>query len=384
VIITPSPFPAFIVNGMLPPDAPKYPEGSFVPLKLSPQYSAVAGAEASQLLFSQSYLVGLKAAKTSQAFSQLNTRKVQEDVAYNVSATYYNAQISARQLEILRGNLQRLNQLAAISQVQYQNGVLKKSDADRIRVNITNLQTQIANLETGYTQQVNTLKFLIGMPVTQPLGIVSNIDETEDVAISLNRDENIFARRTDYQILNKQRELYQLERKNVNAGYAPSLSAFGNFNYQAFRQNFDFFDANKPWYNSSAIGLSLNIPVFDGLRKRAQAQQSTIRTRQVGNRTQQLEESITLDVVNANARLANARTALVAQRENRGLAEQVYGQTQLQYKEGVASLSDLLNAETELRSAQNNYVNALVQLKLAALELRKANGSLLAEAVAAQ
>jgi outer membrane protein TolC len=62
----------------------------------------------------------------------------------------------------------------------------------------------------------------------------------------------------------------------------------------------------------------------------------------------------------------------------------VYGQSQLQYKEGVASLSDLLNAETELRSAQNNYINALVQLKLAALELRKANGSLLADAVANQ
>jgi outer membrane protein TolC len=132
------------------------------------------------------------------------------------------------------------------------------------------------------------------------------------------------------------------------------------------------------------IGLSLNVPLFDGLRKRAQSQQSTLRMRQVENRTQQLEESITLDVVNANARLANARTALVAQRENRGLAEQVYAQTQLQYKEGVASLSDLLNAETELRSAQNNYINALVQLKLAALELRKANGSLLADAIANQ
>jgi outer membrane protein TolC len=373
-----------IPTNLLPAEAFGGEPGTFIPVRFGTKYNATAGVEATQLLFSQSYLIGLKAAKTSKEFSQLNTRKVQENVAYSVSATYYNAQISARQLEILRGNLERLGQLAAISQVQYRNGVLKKSDADRIRVNITNLQTQIANLETGYTQQLNTLKFLIGMPVTQPLGIVSNIDETENVAISLNRDQNIFARRTDHQLLDKQRELYQLERKNVNAGYTPSLSAFGSFNYQALRQEFNFLQSGYPWFRTGIVGLSLNVPVFDGLRKRAQSQQSTIRTRQVENRTQQLEESITLDVVNANARLANARTALVAQRENRGLAEQVYGQTQLQYREGVAPLSDLLNSETELRSAQNNYINALVQLKLAALELRKANGSLLADAVANQ
>jgi outer membrane protein TolC len=373
-----------IPTNLLPAEVFGGEPGTFIPVRFGTKYNATAGVEATQLLYSQSYLVGLKAARTSREFAQLNTRKVQEAVAYDVSATYYNAQISARQLEILRGNLERLDQLAAISEVQYRNGVLKKSDADRIRVNITNLQTQIDNLETGYTQQRNLLKFLIGMPVTQPLGIVSTIDETEDVSVRLGRDENIFARRTDYQLLDKQRELYQLERKNVNAGYAPSLSAFGSFNYQALRQEFNFLQSGHPWFRTGVVGLSLNVPVFDGLRKRAQAQQSTLRTRQVENRAQQLEESITLDVVNANARLANARTALVAQRENRGLAERVYGQSQLQYREGVASLSDLLNAETELRSAQNNYINALVQLKLAALELRKADGSLLADATAAR
>ncbi len=371
-----------IPTNLLPAEVFGGEPGTFIPVRFGTKYNATAGVEATQLLYSQSYLVGLKAARTSREFAQLNTRKVQEAVAYDVSATYYNAQISARQLEILRGNLERLDQLAAISEVQYRNGVLKKSDADRIRVNITNLQTQIANLETGYAQQRNLLKFLIGMPVTQPLGIVSTIDETEDVSVRLGRDENIFARRTDYQLLDKQRELYQLERKNVNAGYAPSLSAFGSFNYQALRQEFNFLQSGHPWFRTGVVGLSLNVPVFDGLRKRAQAQQSILRTRQVENRALQLEESITLDVVNANARLANARTALVAQRENRGLAERVYGQSQLQYREGVASLSDLLNAETELRSAQNNYINALVQLKLAALELRKADGSLLADATA--
>jgi outer membrane protein TolC len=152
------------------------------------------------------------------------------------------------------------------------------------------------------------------------------------VAINLNRDENIFARRTDHQLLNKQRELYQLERKNVNAGYAPSLSAFGSFNYQALRQEFNFLQSGYPWFRTGIVGLSLNVPVFDGLRQAGPVPAINHPHAAGGEPHAAAGESITLDVVNANARLANARTALVAQRENRGLAEQVYGQTQLQYR----------------------------------------------------
>ncbi len=216
IIIPTSLLPAEIVGGTA---------GTFIPVRFGTQYNATGGIEASQLLYSQSYLVGIKAARTSEEFYQLNSRKVKEDVAYNVSASYYNAQISARQLEILQGNLERLRQLAAISQVQYQNGVLKKSDADRIRVNITNLETQIANLQTGYTQQLNLLKFLMGMPVTEEISIVSTIDENENVAVNLNREENIFARRTDHQILNKQRELYEYSGGRLHCGTRKYLPA---------------------------------------------------------------------------------------------------------------------------------------------------------------
>ena len=353
--------------------------GQFIPLQFGTKYSATAGIEATQLLFSQSYMMGLKASKLSQDFYRLNTRQTEENVAFNVSVTYYQAQISQKQLDILRKNLVSTNRLVKISQLQYENGVLKQTDFNRIKVNRTNLETELQNVETAYGQQTNLLKFYMGMPLTTEVRLDTTVDENLNQTLLLNRDLNLFQNRTEYQLLNKQQELYQIERKNINAGYVPILSAFANYNYQAFRQTFNFFESGQPWFRSSAIGLHLQIPVFDGLLKKAKSQQSKINLEKTANEAELLRESIVMEIDNANNKLENSRKALVAQKENRQLAEQVYTQSQLEFKEGTASLSDLLNAETAMKQAQNNYMNALIQLQIANLELQKANGTLLGQ-----
>ncbi len=319
----------------------------------------------------------MKAAKSAQELSALNTRKAKEELVHNVSLTFYNAQISLKQLEILRANLEKLNKQIEISDLQYQNGVVKKLDVDRLKVTRTNLETDKQNLETAHQQQLNMLKYFMNVPVTQVISIDTTIDESKGNLLAINKDVNIFQNRTEFQLLNKQRELYNLELKNTQAGYYPSLSGFARFNTNAMRQDFNFFDSGKPWFQTNVIGLQLNIPIFDGLQKHAKAQQSRINLAKTANETELLKQSIEVEIVNANAKLLNSRKAFAAQKENRQLAEEIYSETQLQYKEGLASLTDLLNAETSMREAQNNYIRALIETLIAGLELQKADGSLL-------
>jgi outer membrane protein TolC len=193
----------------------------------------------------------------------------------------------------------------------------------------------------------------------------------------MNRDVNLFQNRTEFQLLNKQKELYNLELKNIKGGYLPTLAAFASYNTMAMRSEFNFFQSGRPWFQTSVVGLKLNIPIFDGLEKRAKGQQSKLRHAKLENDSKMLKQSITMDITNANAKLINSRRALAAQKENRLLAEEVYTQTQLQYKEGLASMTDLLNAETSMRDAQNNYIRALIESLIADLELQKADGTLL-------
>lgn len=366
-----------IPTSLLPAEIVGGEQGTFVPVQFGTKYNVTAGVDASQLLFSQSYLIGLKAARTSQEYYALNTRKVKEEIVYNVGLTFYNAQISRKQIDIVKANLNKLNKQIEISELQYQNGIIKKLDVDRLRVTRTNLETDIQNLETAHQQQLNLLKYYMNVPVNQVLSIDTTIDESKGSLIALSEDVNLFQNRTDFQLLNKQKELYNLELKNTQSGYYPSLSAFGSFNTNAMRQEFNFFQSGRPWFQTNIIGLQLNVPIFDGLEKRAKAQQSRLNLMKNENEAQMLKQSIEVELTNANAKLINSRKAFAAQKDNRQLAEQIYSETQLQYKEGLASMTDLLNAETSMREAQNNYIRALIETLIAGLELQKSDGSLL-------
>jgi outer membrane protein len=365
-----------IPTSLLPAEIIGGETGTFVPVQFGTQYNVTAGLEASQLIYSQSYLVGLKASKSAQEVAQLNTRKTKEDLVYNTSLTFYSAQISRKQLDILQANLHKLDNQLEISAVQYQNGLIKKLDLDRLKVSKTNLQTDIDNLETAHQQQINRLKFYMNLPLSQEISLDTTMNKTGGL-LSISKEVNLFQNRTEYQLINKQQDLYHLELKNVRAGYFPTLAGFASYNTMAMRSEFNFFDSGKPWFQTNVVGLRLNLPIFDGLEKRAKAQRSKLHLAKVENEAALLEQSITMDIINANAKLINSRKALNAQQENRLLAEDVYTQTQFQYKEGLASMTDLLNAETSMRDAQSNYIKALVESLIADLELQKADGSLL-------
>jgi outer membrane protein len=335
-------------------------------------YNLTGGIEASQLLYSQTYMVGLKAAKSAQQLSALQTQQVKEGVIYDLSMSYYGAQISAKQLDIARNNLEKINRLIQVTEVQQKNGLVKKSDLSKLKVNRTNLETQIQNLQTLNQQQANVLKFFMGLPIDADVSVNT---EVSPVAASLQ--EEAPANRTELLLLNKQKELYRLEQKNIQAGYMPSLALFGRHSQQAMRDQIDFFDRNKPWFPNSIVGLTLNVPIFDGLQKRAQMQKSKLNLEKTLNSEEQFRQQVDMEMFNAKAQLSNSHRALAAQEENKQLAEEIYAQTQLEYKEGMATMADLLNAETSMKEAQTNYINALIQTLIASLDVKKAAGNLL-------
>ncbi len=335
-------------------------------------YNLTGGIEANQLLFSQTYIVGLRAAKSAQQLSALQTQQVKENVIYDLSMSYYGAQISAKQLEIAQNNLEKINRLIQVTELQQKNGLVKKTDLSKLKVNRTNLETQIQNLQTQNQQQANILKFFMGLPIDADVSV-----NTEVSPLAVTLQEEMPSNRTELLLLNKQKELYTLEQKNIQAGYVPSLALFGRHSQQAMRDQIDFFNTSQPWFPNSIVGLSLNIPIFDGLQKRSQMQKSKLNLQKTMNAEEQFRKQADMEMFNAKAQLSNSHKAMAAQEENRKLAEEIYAQTQLEYKEGMATMADLLNAETSMKEAQTNYINALIQTLIAGLDVKKASGNLL-------
>ena len=352
--------------------------GTTVKAQFGQQYTVTGGVELNQKIYDQSVIGALKAADAAKGYYALNTKKTKEEVIYLITTDYYQTLIFQENLNILKDNQSKIKKLIEVAEYQRKAGVLKTVDVNRLKVNLTNSETQIRNLESDLENQLNTMKYHMGMDIYAPIKLDASSDLLDDskliMALAIN-DVSPF--RTDYQIVKQQQLLNEMEIRNFRSGYYPSLSAYARYSYNAQRNEFNFFESSKPWFNASVIGARLIIPIFDGFRKHSQIQQSNIRLERLGKDETNINLSIDLEYQNAQNQYTNSQKSLEAQKENVMLAEEVYTVTEDSYKQGIVNLSDLLNSETELLAANNNYNEALLKFKLAQLHILKAKGQLL-------
>lgn len=352
------------------------PESEDMPVKFGKQYNATGGVEFSQLIYSQAYRTGLQAAESSKELYKLKSELSEEEVIFEVGASYYKVLISMQQKKTLDANIERLEKLYDITKLHREAGLARGTEANRLKVSISTLKTKRQGLENQISEQTNILKFLMGYPVNNELILdTTQINKNQTYETETQTAFEV-QHRTAYQLLDKTYQLNILEMKSFQAGYFPTLAAYGRISWQAQRDEFNFFDTEKDWYQMSVIGLKMTIPVFDGLEKRSKVKQSLMRQQKVKIEMQQTEDYMTVEYRNAVNLYNTSIEMLEAQKANMELAEDVYNQTTLQFKEGVTPITDLLNDETALREAQNTYYSQVLQLKLAELNMLKAKGEL--------
>ncbi|WP_169678209.1 TolC family protein [Marinigracilibium pacificum] len=349
--------------------------GGTVPVQFGVQYVATAGVQFNQLIFNKSYLIGLEAARTSKEYYALNKIKTEESVIYHVSANYYRTLYIQEQLKVVDQNLERLTQLLKIMEVRANNDLVRQVDLNRVKVSKTNLQTQKSNLVTQLEQQKNLLKYSMGMTTEDSITLDNkSIGSFDEQMVSSLQAINSNTR-TEIKLLEKQKELNTLNDKNIKAGYYPSLSLYGGYNYVGQQNELgELF--NNEWFDAAMIGIRLDIPIFDGFQKKYRSAQAKVNQSIIDENMSKTKTYISLEQETAQSTLKNSLENLEAQHENMLLAEKVYDQQNSLYKEGVIQLIDLLDAETALREAQTGYNTGLINVKLAELELIKANGNL--------
>lgn len=351
--------------------------GQLQTLRFGQKWNSNAGVQLSQQLFNQQVFTGLQAAKSSTEYYNLTAQLTEEQIIELVANNYYQVLVNRQQLTVVDNNIKNVKVIEKIIANQYKNGLAKKIDVDRIQVNLTNLETQREQNTNAITQLENQLKFAMGMPVSTQI-ILPETELTAVAQLPQFTDTVALANRTEIKLLDTQDKLLSLQRKAYVSEYYPTLALTGNYTYSSQSNGFDFLSSNSSaiGFGSSAIGLTLRVPIFNGFLTRSKIRQADVDIRKAREDRRETTNSLNLAYENAKIQLKNNLNTINAQKRNVELAQEIYKSTQNNYNNGLASLTDLLDTESSLTEAQNSYTQALLSYKIAEIQLIKSNGNI--------
>lgn len=340
-------------------------------------WNSQAGVQLSQQLFNQQVFTGLQAAKSSESYYRLNSQLTDEQVIEQVANNYYQVLVNRQQLAVIDTNIKNVKIVEKIISNQYKNGLARKIDVDRISVNLTNLSTQREQTANAITQLENQLKFTMGMPISTPITLPAT-ELTEVTSLPIMADTVSLSGRTEMKLLDIQKKLLTLQKKAYIAEYYPSLSLSANYTYTGQADKFDFLGSNSSaiTYGASAIGLSLRVPIFNGFLTRSKVRQANVDLLKYDEDRRLTTNSLNMAYENAKIQITNNLSTIKSQKKNVDLAAEIYSSTQNNYNNGLASLTDLLDTENALTQAQNSYNQALLNYKIAEIQLIKSNGNI--------
>jgi outer membrane protein TolC len=357
--------------------------GQTVLLTAGVTHNVAASGTITQEVYNQSVFTGLKAAKAGEEYYSMQTVQSEESLIYNVTSLYYAALVSREKINVLDANIDKLQQLVNTTNTQVQNGLARKIDLDRMRVSLTNYKTQRTQAKNAFLIQSNQLKMQMGMSMGTALELpaASFKDIESRTATAADFGTISLDNRVEYRLLKKQEELQTYQKKAYIAQYYPTLQLSGNYSYNGISDKFDLYKTKSggstaSWYDMAAVSLTLKVPIFDGFARRSRVNQANVTLRQLSKQKEETALALNTQFENAKLQAQNNLNTIQAQKENVELANEVYASTQNNYNLGLASLTDLLDAETSLTEAQNNYNEALLQYKLAELDIIKSNGNL--------
>lgn len=339
------------------------------------QYNASAGLQLQMPLYNQTVYTAIDIARTMNELNRLSYEKAREDLVLQISKMYYLGQNTVEQLALIQENRARLQELRDITQAFFDNGMAMEVDVKRVNINLENLQVQYDNAKSMLVQQLNLLKYVMDYPAEEEIALTPvNPEQVESVSLTGLRSDLY-----ELQLLESQKKLAGQQKDLIRQGYLPSLSLTGSWMYSAYTDKARHWFHSGPsnhWYPSSGLGLTLRVPIFDGLDKRARIRKARIDEENARLNYENMRKNMETQYLNATNDLMNNQRNFQKQKDNYLLAEEVYQVTTDRYREGIASMTEVLQDEMRMSEAQNNYLSAHYNYQVANLTLLKLTGQL--------
>ncbi len=363
------------INAMLPerqrdPNAPKY-----MTVTMGMDYTANWGAGLNQQLVNFALFNAVSIAKVAGEMAELGVEMTESDVIAQTATLYYGAQALSYAVGQFDESVALLDRTLRILEADRESGLMRQVDVDRVSVSKSNLETQRGAMERTLELQKNLLKLQMGFPMSDSIRIPAiDPDRMEKQLYSAAIPVFDVTCMLPYKILKAKQMM--LERQYRSTVYeALPVVTFGA-NYSMNYMGDHFSGETFHHFPVSMLTLNLRMPLFTGLSRTAKIKKARIELQQSEADERMLTQSLAMGEDNARRQLEQQLRSIASQKRNKALAEEVYRVTESNFKEGISSLSDLLNASSSLVQARMNYVNALGESMKAYIDLKKAVGTI--------
>jgi outer membrane protein TolC len=339
------------------------------------KWIANAGLDLSQILFDGQVFVGLQARATSIEWANKNVEVTEELIKANVYKVYYQLVVGKTQIDLLDANITRMEKLQHDTRELFKNGFAEKLDVDKIEVQLANLQTEKKKAQGQILNGYYGLKLLMGMPMKDELVLKDTLSDSQIKNGILEASSYNYSDRKEYQYAELGKKLNEFNIKRYKLSQIPTVSLSGSWSKNAQRNQFDFFGKGD-WYTFSNISLNISVPIFKGFYTRSKIDEAKLNLQKTENQISNLKLSIDNEVETAKVDFKIAIEAMDYQKQNMKLAEDVYEQTKKKYEAGLGSNTEITTAQTDLKSAQINYVTAMYDAIISRIDYLKAIGKL--------
>lgn len=338
--------------------------GTYLPVTFGTKQNANAVATLNQLIFDGSYLVGLKAAKTFLKYSENYNEKVRLEVRKGVINAYGSVLLSEELVAIFEKNKTNLENNLFETRKIFENGLAEEESVEQLEITLLDIETQLSNAKRSRKIAKQMFNLSLGIDVDTPITLTDDLDKLADANISLALLDNSinFEENVDFKIANNLVQQRFFENRLEKSKALPTLSAFINYGTSANSEDFTFFNGDQKWYQSSVLGVSLNIPIFSSGMRSAATQRTRIALDQAKTDLENTKQEIKLDLTTAQSNYQFAIENYENSKKNLRLAERIENKNQVKFTEGLSTSFDLRQAQTQLYTAQQQYFQSMLNV----------------------
>ncbi|WP_240509550.1 TolC family protein [Geofilum rhodophaeum] len=314
-------------------------------------------------------VVGVQLEKIAGRMADISLKQTEQEVSDQVKTLYYSALAMEETVDLLEQNLVNLEKLQQHTLRSVEVGVAEQTDADRISVQVTSMKTSLNSTRRQLEMIYNSMRLQLGLSVATELALTQNVDDLMQVenALALLDTEFVLDNNYNFQLLSENVALAQKQIALKKWEFAPTLSAFYQYTKVEYMSDEMTMRSTPP----NMFGLSLNVPIFSSGSRLKGVKMAQLAYQQQVNTYDDTREALLVQHRQLMYNLSSSFESYLSQKENMTVAQRLFDNVSRKYEHGMASSMDVTNTGTELVAAQSSYVQALLEVVTARIELEQ-------------